>query len=36
MGGFLAEPRSEFETENVMSVIDSSASYWIGKIMHVI
>jgi len=34
MGGFLAEPRSEYETDNVMSVINSNASYWIGITDH--
>ena len=31
MGGRLAEPRTEFENENIMSIVDSEASYWIGK-----
>jgi len=33
MGGRLAEPRTEFENENVMSIVDSEASYWIGKLV---
>ena len=32
MGGALAEPRSDFETESIMSAINTSPSYWIGKI----
>ena len=32
MGGALAEPRSDFETESIMSTINTSPSYWIGKI----
>ena len=33
MGGFLAEPRSEFENDNVMSLVEDHVSYWIGKII---
>ena len=32
MGGALAEPRSDFETESIMSTINTSPSYWIGEI----
>jgi len=34
MGGFLAEPRSDYETENVVSVLNWNASYWIGITDH--
>jgi len=30
LDGFLAEPRSDFETESIESILDPNVSYWIG------